>query len=53
MDLTDKEVRFDIYCPKCKYWEVDEIEDPCDICLEYPSNQNSRKPVYFEDREES
>lgn len=44
MDTTDKEVYFDFYCPRCAFRDVDEAEDPCDTCLEYPSNQNSHKP---------
>ena len=49
--LRDKEVRFDEYCKKCKHWNLPESEDPCDLCLENPSNEWSRKPVYFEEEE--
>lgn len=45
MELTDKEVDFAKYCPKCVYWESKETEDPCFECLQNPSNQNSRMPV--------
>lgn len=47
MDLVDKEVYFDFYCQRCAFKDVDESEDPCDRCLEYPSNQNSHKPVEY------
>lgn len=47
MDLIDKEVRFDYYCPRCVFYKTSDAEDPCDRCLEYPSNQNSHKPVEY------
>ena len=47
--LIDKEVYFDIYCPKCKHYPTPDWEDPCDICLENPSNEYSHKPVCFEE----
>lgn len=49
--LVDKEVRFDQWCSKCKYEKCPEWEDPCDICLENPSNEWSHKPVYFEEKD--
>ena len=50
--LIDKEVRFDMYCPRCKHSELPEWGDPCDECLENPSNEYSHKPVYFEERDD-
>lgn len=47
--LIDKEVYFDIYCPRCKHYPTPDWEDPCDICLENPSNEYSHKPVCFEE----
>lgn len=44
-----KEVFFDVYCPQCKYKDVEEIEDPCNECLTYPANENSHKPIKFEE----
>ena len=44
-----KEVRFDIYCKKCKYKDKPENEDPCWDCLVETVNQNSHKPVYFKE----
>lgn len=49
----DKEVRFDLYCKKCKFFENEEYEDPCDECLNYPSNTYSHKPLYFEESEKN
>ena len=51
MELRDKEVYFHEYCPKCKHEKCPEWEDPCDICLENPSNEWSHKPVYFEEKD--
>lgn len=51
--LRDKEVRFDEYCKKCEYRNLPESEDPCDICLENPSNEWSHKPVYFKETEKT
>ena len=51
MELIDKEVRFDLWCNKCKWHHLPETEDPCDICLENPSNEWSHKPVYFEEKD--
>lgn len=45
----EKEVRFDIYCEKCKYKDKAENEDPCWDCLVETVNQNSHKPVYFKE----
>lgn len=52
MELRDKEVYFHEYCPKCKWRDLDDAEDPCDICLENPSNEWSHKPVYFEEKDD-
>lgn len=40
-------VRFDTYCPKCIYWSFNENEDPCDECLCYPGNDDSRQPINY------
>lgn len=46
----DKEVYFDKYCPTCKYETNLEAESPCDECLAHPSNTDSHKPVYWEEK---
>ena len=45
-----KEVYFYKYCPECKYQDVVETDDPCNECLTNPSNENSHKPVKFEQK---
>ena len=47
-DIREKEVRFDLYCEKCKYKGRKESEEPCDECLEHGVNDASHKPVKFE-----
>lgn len=49
MELIDKEVNFEEFCPKCEYWKLDDGEDPCNECLAEPNNQNSHKPTRFKE----
>lgn len=43
-----KEVRFDVYCPTCKYFLLPEYEEPCNGCLCIPAMIDSHKPEYYE-----
>ena len=45
MESKQKEVRFDLYCKTCKDYKTNEWEDPCNECLNEPSNEDSHKPV--------
>jgi len=45
--MATKEVFYDIYCENCLFKDLPETEDPCDTCLDYPSNEDSHKPLYF------
>ena len=47
MEYPQKEVRFDELCPKCKFYKLDDGEDPCHDCLQHPSNLHSRVPTEF------
>lgn len=49
METRYKEVYFDVYCPKCKFQDNKESDDPCHECLNYSNNEHSHKPVCFED----
>lgn len=49
--MATKEVRFDLYCPNCKHWEKTEAEDPCYDCLNEGWNEDSHKPVKFDEKE--
>ena len=54
--MAERIVRFDIYCKKCKYKDVQDDEDgimgdPCNECLADGVNEDSRKPTrYVEDK---
>ena len=50
MDQMYKEVRFDIYCEKCKHKDLKENKSPCNECLEQGMNDNSEKPVNYESK---
>lgn len=47
----NKEVFFDVYCPRCEYKKRPETAKPCWDCLESPVNVDSHKPVYFKEAE--
>lgn len=50
MEYEHKEVEFWKYCEKCKHYEVEDVKDPCNDCLDEPVNLHSTKPVYFEEK---
>ena len=52
MRYDNKIVNFSIYCVDCKHINKDETEEPCDSCLSEPVNQNTHKPVKFEEADE-
>ena len=47
MQENKKEVRFDIYCKKCKFANTSASNNPCNECLGHPSNEGSHVPVNF------
>lgn len=51
--MATKEVRFDIYCKNCRHYEKSEAQDPCYDCLDNGWNEDSHKPVYFEESEKA
>lgn len=48
MSPRDKIVDFKKYCETCKYKDLDEVKDPCNDCLDNPANEDSHKPLYWE-----
>lgn len=50
MEIREHIVDFNTYCQNCKFKDKKDHEDPCDTCLSMPTNTNSRKPYYFEQR---
>ena len=51
--VNEKEVRFDIWCPKCVHHDEPETEDPCDECMNEPSNWGSTKPYLYKPKDSS
>lgn len=50
MDEGYKEVRYDLYCTKCKHYdENNENKEPCEECLDEPARLHSEKPARFEE----
>ena len=47
----EREVRFDLYCKTCKYWESPQEEEPCDSCLSEPFNYDTDRPVNWKKKE--
>lgn len=42
-----KFVKFDYWCEKCKYRDLEESEDPCHGCLEQPVNFHTDQPINY------
>ena len=49
MEIIHKIVEFDGYCNKCKYRDYDEAANPCYECLQNPTNEHTKEPVYFQE----
>lgn len=52
MENQIKEVYFNEYCEKCKYFAeiAGKLSDICDACLTCPGNINSHKPINYEEK---
>lgn len=42
-------VDFEKHCKTCKHNKLKETLDPCNGCLDNPINENSDKPVCYEE----
>lgn len=45
-----KLVEFDKYCVSCKHKRVPQTEEPCNECLTNPVNEDSHRPVMWEEK---
>jgi hypothetical protein len=45
----EKIVDFDKYCPTCQSKAISSIDEPCNECLNNPTNLDSRKPVKYKE----
>lgn len=48
-----REVDFFTYCPQCEFTSKNEQDEPCEECLFYPYNEDSKKPVNFKEKKEA
>lgn len=49
-DTNLKEVDFEKYCPLCVEADTDEVNDPCNECLDYGVNYETEKPVKYKEK---
>lgn len=49
-DSQLKEVRFDLYCKTCKYWNEGKEIPYCDNCLEESVREGTIKPLKWEEK---
>lgn len=49
MEIIEKFVDFNTYCPRCEYANLDAADDPCNECLARPVNTYSRRPVKYKE----
>lgn len=49
-EIRDLEVDFKKYCAKCVHRNLNEAQEPCNTCLDYPLNQDSTKPINFKEK---
>ena len=50
-EINVKFVDFDRYCWLCEHEKKKEDEHPCDLCLNVPAREGTRKPLYFKNSE--
>lgn len=48
----EKFVDFEKYCKKCKFKDLEETKDPCNECLDYPTNWMTDKPQRYKEADE-
>ena len=48
--MAEKIVEFEMYCKSCKHEKKSEEEFPCFECLGISVNEDSRRPVYWEEK---
>lgn len=49
MVIIEQEVKFNEWCPKCKYADLTENDLPCGRCVEDAVNMYSSKPTQYEE----
>lgn len=52
MEIIDKIVDFEKFCKTCTHCNIEGFEDPCNDCLDNPTNTHTQRPIYYEPDEE-
>lgn len=47
--MAEKIVEFYKWCSKCEHRNVAEADEPCNECLTYPVNYDSKRPVNYKE----
>jgi len=47
--MAEKIVEFYKWCSKCEHRNVAEAEEPCNECLTYPVNYDSKRPINYKE----
>lgn len=50
-DPTPKEVDYSKYCETCEHREVNEVEEPCNTCLEQFWNEGTDQPINYKEKD--
>ena len=45
------EVNFHKYCARCKYRRLEEVQSPCNECLEVGMREGTRQPECFKEKD--
>ena len=40
------------WCQSCEHCNLQDYEDPCNDCLDEPMNEDSRRPVFYKEKED-
>ena len=51
MEIIEKIVDFKKYCDTCKYKELNSACDPCNECLDNPTNLHTTRPLRYKEDE--
>ena len=43
-------VCYDIWCQKCLCKDIKENDEPCEECLDNPTNENTERPIKFKEK---
>ena len=46
-----KYVNYESYCRKCEYEKLNDYEDPCNECMEWPCREGTEVPFKYKEKE--